>query len=132
MTTEYEHGQHTALRGMRRILGIDPSGDDHPDWYAGYDSVPVGLRSTAPFLGPIHQPLLDRLPQRPAVSELALIASETTVRDGGRWPLNPVTLVPICDRCEADATRVAYSSPASPVFFCEQCNEHDRATWTNT
>jgi hypothetical protein len=59
--TNYEYGQHAALRGCYRLLGVDPCGRDHPDWYAGYDSVPAELRGTAPLTGPIPNDVLERL-----------------------------------------------------------------------
>lgn len=43
------------------------------------------------------------------------------------WPARSSTGHPLCDRCDAPATRVAYSTPDSDsaCFFCEECDEHD-------
>lgn len=59
---------------------------------------------------------------------LRSLADRVAVKDGGRWPVNPGSGQPICDRCEQDATRVLYSGPPSDstaAFFCENCGERD-------
>lgn len=58
-------------------------------------------------------------------SELRLLADQTPVKDGGTWPVNPQTGLPVCDRCDRDATRVVSPSPEAAVFFCDRCDEHD-------
>ena len=61
------------------------------------------------------------------MTTLKEIAANVIVKDGGKWPLNPETQQPICDRCDNDAIRVAYSTPGEQgaVFFCGECQEND-------
>ena len=54
----YEAGQLAALRGCWRVLHDAPSDECRSAWYAGFDSVPHGLRGSAPLTGPIPQYLL--------------------------------------------------------------------------
>ena len=61
--------------------------------------------------------------------EMIILAGKVKVKDGGFWPLNPVTGMPICDRCDNDATHIVYSGPydddQNARFFCDDCNEYD-------
>jgi hypothetical protein len=49
--TDYEHGRAAALRGAPRCLGCDPSGEQYPDWYAGWDSVAAEREAHFPDAG---------------------------------------------------------------------------------
>ena len=60
-----------------------------------------------------------------AIKMLRELADQELVSDGGRWPVNPESGAPLCDRCESDATRYAMPSPHSCVFFCSDCSEED-------
>jgi hypothetical protein len=57
----YESGQHAALRGCFRVLCNAPTSEHLAAWHSGYDSVPQGLRGSAPLTGPIAENVLARL-----------------------------------------------------------------------
>jgi hypothetical protein len=57
----YRCGQHSAIRGMWRVLCNAPSQECFDAWYAGFDSVPRELRRTGPLTGPIPQEILEQL-----------------------------------------------------------------------
>ena len=63
--------------------------------------------------------------------DLRKLADQVKVKDGGMWPINPLSGSPICDRCNQDATRVEWSRPYDDVqgatFFCPACDVHDDA-----
>jgi hypothetical protein len=56
--------------------------------------------------------------------ELVKLAKEEVTADGSPWPLTS-SGVPMCDRCERDATRYSMPNPDSCVFFCDECDECD-------